>query len=512
MKRERREAVRKRGAELKARLEAEPAPSCLQSVQSIQDDPHYEDRAIDDPFRLAPIIRERVGPLVCWQDCWWQYEGGAYRQVSAAFLKSLVAAEAQREFNESGHQTRDDKPASVTPALVTRTLLALAALTTEDKSLEAPYWIGKYGPAEGPYLVFRNGLLNVDRALAGETDHCRAHTPAWFSQVQIDYDYIPLPLSNIDFREVCPDWLAFLYEALEGDSRRIAMVQELFGYCLEPGNRLQKFFLVTGQAGSGKSTVLEILRALLGGAANCTSVPLSDLGSQFSGYSAAFALANIAGEVDPGKTVHEALIKAWVGGDYVKVEQKYEPVMSVRPLSKLIFSMNEPPPFADRTEGIWRRLVPMPFNWVVREHKAEDRDLGERLRGNELSGILLWSMAGLRRLRKRGAFTRSEVIEQAVEEHKLESQPERRFLLEHCQYREDLPARDSVPCEKLYQEYQNWCARAGVKKLLEDTRFGKQVRAVFPGVERARPRTSDGSRVWVYEGLTLSSRAVLGRS
>jgi putative DNA primase/helicase len=113
----------------------------------------------------------------------------------------------------------------------------------------------------------------------------------------------------------------------------------------------------------------------------------------------------------------------------------------------------------------------------------------------ELAGILNWALAGLDRLRRQGRFTKSTVCEQALTEYRTENNPARMFLLETCR---ESPA-DETPCGRLYQAYRDWCLSNGYSPLA-DRSFGKEVKRVFPKVERREigPR---GSRAHVYCGL-----------
>jgi phage/plasmid-associated DNA primase len=169
------------------------------------------------------------------------------------------------------------------------------------------------------------------------------------------------------------------------------------------------------------------------------------------------------------------------------------------PTARLILATNNRPRFSDRSGGLWRRMILMPFRITIGENDpgrvfGMDKPSWWESSG-ELPGILNWALAGLDRLRQQGRFTQSQVCEEALAEYRTENNPARMFLLERC--RED--PEGQAPCGELYQAYRTWCHGNGYSPLA-DRSFGKEVRRVFPKAERREigPR---GSRLYAYCGL-----------
>src|SRR4051794_26626942 len=109
-----------------------------------------------------------------------------------------------------------------------------------------PSWLGDGEAKErGGWVAVKDGILDLDRLLEGETDVLRPHSPEWFSAVKLPYGF--------DANAACPKWTAFLQKNLEGDAERIALLQEWFGYSLLPDTSQQKFLLLHGEGSNGKS-------------------------------------------------------------------------------------------------------------------------------------------------------------------------------------------------------------------------------------------------------------------
>lgn len=73
----------------------------------------------------------------------------------------------------------------------------------------------------------------------------------------------PVPLDSFDPARDCPRWLAFLDQATGGDAGAICFLQQWAGYSLTGDTREEALLFVHGPGGSGKSTAINTLGALL---------------------------------------------------------------------------------------------------------------------------------------------------------------------------------------------------------------------------------------------------------
>jgi len=162
----------------------------------------------------------------------------------------------------------------------------------------------------------------------------------------------------------------------------------------------------------------------------------------------------------------------------------------------LVLSTNNRPRFSDRSSGLWRRMILLPFRVAIPEER-QDHHLAAQLR-RELPGIFLWAIAGLRRLQVQGHFTAAQVCTEAIDDYRVESNPARQFLLENV---EETP-EDVVSCREMYRQYRKWCEDSGYRPL-GDRAFGKEVLRLFPRT-RVRRLGSRGERERHYEGIAVS--------
>ncbi|MBA3312615.1 MAG: phage/plasmid primase, P4 family [Planctomycetota bacterium] len=375
----------------------------------------------------------------------------------------------------------------LTTGAIGNVIACLKAECHVPSSMELPHWLGK-GESKPNLIAVQNGLLDIDTAVAGDPGALRPHSPEWFSTVCLPYAY--------DRAETCPKWQAVLRRNLSGDNERIDVFQEFVGYCLTRSTDEQKFLMLLGDGAVGKSSALAGLIGVLG-FENISSVPLERFGDRFALFQTLGKLANIAAEIGETDKVAEGFLKALTSGDPFEFERKHRDPVTALPTARLIFSSNNFPRFNDRTGGLWRRLILLPFDEVIppaERIKGLDKAAYWHAAG-ELPGMLNWAIEGLRRLREQGGFTESTVVTQAVAEYRHESNPAAAFLKEH--YREHVHGQETT--DSVFGRYLEWCAATNHRALSNNV-FAKEVRRAFPKAEATRVRC-DGRITPIWAGI-----------
>ena len=283
------------------------------------------------------------------------------------------------------------------------------------------------------------------------------------------------------------------YGMVRGDTETIAFMQEWFGYCLVIDTSRQKFLMLEGPGANGKSVLLAILEGLVG-RENCSSVSLEEFGERFALSATIGKLVNIVSEVGDVNRLPEGRLKAFVVGDPLTLDRKYRDALNVKPTARLVFATNKLPKFADKTNGIWRRVIIVPATVVIPPDR-QDTGLTEKLRA-ELPGIFNWAVEGLVRLRRQDRFTEPSIVIKAVQSHRQSCDPIGDFLRSYL--REDPTGQ--VTSEKLYGLYAAWCEEHDLRPDSESA-LGKAVKQVFPTVERKK-RGPRRQRYWGYVGVS----------
>lgn len=404
-------------------------------------------------------------------------------------LAAARARDMQRVRQELERLTRPVAP-KVTQSLVSNTIDAIASRGQLPDEAELDSWLGgRTGPA---VLAVGNGLLDpVKKQL-------QLHTPDWFSTARLPVAFDPRATEPTE-------WQRVLGELLQGDAERTAVVQEMFGACLDRGLRLKWFGAFVGSGDNGKSVVLAVLRILLG-AANCSSVNLDELSTnRFAAFSLFGKLANIVGDQGHFESADEGRLKTLTGGDLVTFEQKGKDTFSAVNRAKLLFACNSMPTFADKTYAVWNRLVAVPFEYTVPAERKNPALLTAEYWADELPAILNWALDGLARLRERGRFTHSAKCEAIKARTRTDSNPALQFIHEECEFTGK--EGDHVTVEDMYSTYYTWCGRSGFKRPLTKPKFGQELRRAFPGLGESKVSREKGEespkRRWI--GLRYSS-------
>lgn len=200
------------------------------------------------------------------------------------------------------------------------------------------------------------------------------------------------------------------------------------------------------------------------------------------------------------RQLDEAIIKQFTGEDPMRMEHKYKDPFTAMPTAKLIIAANVQLPFKDRSQGIWRRLIAIPFPVNIPEAE-QNKNLTAEL-AEEMSGILNWSVVGQDRLRERGTFIQPTVSLNAAAEFRRQANSARLFLEEHCTEAADA----HVNKRALYQSYCAFC-REERHEPIKSNEFSKEVLKQFPSVnDKVRPRVGE-SRLTSYGGLSLNHDA-----
>jgi len=453
-------------------------PSKVRAVRFDDEDPHHLVRKLLE----LHYTHNDILTLRYYRGRWFHWNGTHYRYIQDDEIRPTINQQLRRALNGLASQKKvvRQKVENVTRALEGYCLVSGAA--------EMPLWLGNGpSPATGTMLGMKNGLLDVEAALSGKENPLHEPTPHWFSETYLPYEYAP--------EAKCPKWQAFLKEVLPGREER-RMLQEFFGYCLTYDTSYHKALILVGEGANGKSVCTEVATQLLGDG-NVSHVGLERFDDRFAMAPTIGRLANIVSEIPVVKGVAEDVLKAVVSGDLIRIEFKYHNPTDARPTARLIFATNELPHFLDRSEGLWRRLLIIPFEVTIPEEQ-QDRKLAQNICGNELPGLLNWALHGLRRLREQDMFTVPDSSRELVEEHRVASNPAREYLEEWCEVVPD----EQTPCDQLYTQYLLWCSGPRNTQPLNRQQFGREVHRLFPQVQRKQLRTGKtGKRHYVYVGL-----------
>lgn len=245
---------------------------------------------------------------------------------------------------------------------------------------------------------------------------------------------------------------------------------------------VQKFLFQYGSGANGKSVLSDLMGRLLGDYS--TSVKIESLTgrNRRGGGDATPDLMPLVGarsarasEPEEGERLQEGMIKEMTGGEKMLVRNLHADFIEVRPHFKLTISGNHKPDIRGTDDGIWRRVLLVPFDVQIPEGQRDDK-LIDKL-WDERSGILNWLIEGLLDYLEGGLREPDKVID-ATADYRADSDPIKSFLQECCQVSGDncdfLPARSLIDGFQLWQDLRGegtWGNRSVSLKLKD--RAGK---------------------------------------
>lgn len=346
----------------------------------------------------------------------------------------------------------------------------------------------------GMITSFKNGIVQFSRENGVYGQKFLQHSSDFFITRSIPHD--------LGKTSNAPIFQEFLRQVLPDEEDR-ELVQEIFGYTLFPQNQFQKAFIFVGEGANGKSTLLQVLRLMLG-QRNVSSLGLDgiDPARTFPLATMVSRFANISEDMNEVGKVAEGCFKMLVSGEVLVLERKHKDPFEWRATTKLIYSTNSLPRFSDKSDGIYRRLVILPFKQKFLDEARQRKELSTSefwIDSGEMPAITRWALEGLQRLLKNGRFSESPNASKEKIDFRKDSNPAYVFLDDHVQ----LLDNTEMPSCTLYDDYAEWCKSNGCYPL-SSASFSKEVKRKYPSVKISEnARNFNGKRTRFWMGLAL---------
>ena len=277
----------------------------------------------------------------------------------------------------------------------------------------------------------------------------------------------------------CPTWERFLARVFAanaedpndaGDLDLIGFVQRLLGYATTGDVGEQVLPIMWGGGSNGKSTLLNVVREIMGKgyaakaprgllmARNSESHP-TEMMVLFG------ARLVIATESRRGQRLSEELVKDLTGGEAIQARYMKQDFFEFEPTHKLVLCTNHRPRIPESDDGIWRRVLLVPFRtkfWnpakgeAGPDHLKRDNTLMAKLR-QEYSGILAWLVRGCVEWQRNGLGA-PQAVQDETATYREEEDRVAQFLGECCEVSN---AVGNTVLKDVYASYCRWTEEAG---------------------------------------------------
>ena len=285
-----------------------------------------------------------------------------------------------------------------------------------------------------------------------------------FLTYQLPFEY--------DDRAACPIFRQYLNRVLPDKSSQ-AVLAEYAGYLFvrhRNGLKFEKCLILHGNGANGKSVYFEILTELLG-SENVSTYTLSELTDKTGYFRAEIAnkLLNYASEIS--REMNTDFFKKLASGETFTARSPYGKPFEVRNYAKMIFNSNELPKDTEQTTAFFSRFIIIPFSVVIPEQE-QDKELHRKIIDNELAGIFLWVLDGLKRLLLNKRFTECQAANAALKQYQTESDSVQMFLEEKGYSHSNSGTK---LLKELYGEYKSFCCEDGYRSCSNRT-FAERLR------------------------------------
>ena len=248
---------------------------------------------------------------------------------------------------------------------------------------------------------------------------------------------------------------------------------------------LQKFVVLTGDAGTGKSTMIKIIRKLFDG--YCTVIDAKALGNPNASFPLESLKSNplvaFQDDTDLSKIKDNTKLNSLVSHEPLEVNEKFANKYSMTFSCILILGSNEEVKISDARSGIQRRLIDI-------------RPTGKKVsfkRYNKLMKQIDFELGAI-------AWHCKEVFESDPEKY-LNYRPSKAIRATNYTYNfleeNYIQYKKGVTLKRVWSDYQKYCEDSGITYPLNKLELKKEVSAYFSDF---LPDTvlEDGTRVYSY--------------
>lgn len=165
----------------------------------------------------------------------------------------------------------------------------------------------------------------------------------------------------------------------------------------------------------------------------------------------------IAAESKEGARLDDSIVKELCSTDDISGEKQYKDPFKFKPCHTLVLCTNHLPRVSAQDDGIWRRLIVIPFTNKL-TGKGDIKNYSDYLVENAGGAILSWLIEGARKVIEDNYVIKNPTCVQAsIDEYKEQNDWFHHFLEDAC----DVDESYQVSSSELYTKYRCYCQEYG---------------------------------------------------
>jgi putative DNA primase/helicase len=459
------------------------------AAEGFEDVETVEAPAVQSDVKIARLL----AALLQKQGFVFEHGGRGWMIYRAGVYRPCALGEATEAAKSLGAEMMKSAPAAAPDAF--KRTMGLAQRAMSAAGINAALHLAESDPrlAVGAATFDKDpDILNVLNGVVHlPTGELRPHDPAQFLSRQCPVVY--------DASAPAGAWDRFLQEISNNDPDWVDFLQRAIGYSMSGHVNEEVLFFLLGVGANGKSVFCNVVRRIIGTYGG--AVPANFLMvSKRDGESATPSLATLPGarivqanEVEAGARLSAQTVKVATSTDAISARHLYGRQFTFTPTHTLWIRGNHKPIITDNDEGIWRRVVLIPFD---RHFSADEKDVGiEEKIMQEAPGVLAWMVRGCLAYHRQG-LRRARRVAAASQAYRAESDLVGQWIDERA-------VRAPVgawPQNEAYIDYRNWCSEQGLHPMAKKSLTSALLERGFGGGQE-----TTGGRRRTYRGLTSAT-------
>ncbi|HEM6128876.1 TPA: DNA primase [Streptococcus suis] len=287
--------------------------------------------------------------------------------------------------------------------------------------------------------------INLSQGLAGVKDHDST-------------DYITKMATASPSDKGKGLWLETLATFFCGNQELIDYVQMVVGMAAIGKVYQEHLIIAYGSGANGKSTFWNTIARVLGNYSGKLSADALTMSVRRNVSPEMAELKGkrliIASEMSEGMRLNTSMVKQLCSTDEILAEKKYKAPFHFVPSHTLVLYTNHLPKVGANDDGIWRRLIVIPFNAKI-TGRSDIKNFADYLYEEASEAIMSWIIEGAEKaINANFKLTLPKVVAQSVSAYREANDWMGQFLGDCCEIGDQLTEKSG----ELYSAYRAYCA------------------------------------------------------
>ena len=255
------------------------------------------------------------------------------------------------------------------------------------------------------------------------------------------------------------EWLDSLNLIFQGDNELIEYVQRIVGLAAIGEVYQEAIYIAYGNGSNGKSTFWNTIAAVMGDYAGLISADVLTAGCKRNVKPELAEVKGkrllIASELEEGQRLSTSIVKQLCSTDLIEGEKKYKDPFKFRPTHSLVLYTNHLPKVGAMDNGIWRRLIVIPFNATITGN-SDVKNYAKELASKAGPYITKWIIEGAEKvIRDNYRLVAPQCVKNAIATYKADNDWMAHFLEACCEQGDGYEEKSG----ELYASYRAFATR-----------------------------------------------------